>query len=161
MYTQPFVIASGDVVKAIAHFALDTDAGVTDSDVAVLVGQPTLSYSNKGTGGGTQGICTGSGYQFWKSRIKTTGVEGVTYYINYQNSATSDSYPSDPTTTVYDVTATYSGQTTCEEADSEVLAQFRVCDADLVGDYLNIAVIGVLDGNVSEVAYLSMDFNRQ
>ena len=33
LYTQPFVIASGDVVKAMAHFALDTDAGVTDSDI--------------------------------------------------------------------------------------------------------------------------------
>lgn len=161
LYTQPFAVAAGTTVKAIAHYNGQSAALVTDSDVAVLVGQPTLSYSNKGTGGGAQGICTGWGYQFWKSRIKTTGVEGITYYINYQNSATSDSYPSDPTTTVYDVTATYSGQTTCEEADSEVLVQYNVCDADLVGDYLNIAVIGVLDGNVSEVAYLSMDFNGQ
>lgn len=160
LYTQPFIISSGDVVKAIAHYAGASAALVTDSDVSTLVNQPTLSYSNKGTGGGVQEICTGYGYQFWKSRIKTTGIEGVTYYINYKNSATSDSYPSDPTTTVYDLTATYNDPY-LSEADSEVLVQFNVCDADLVGDYLNIAVIGVVGGNVSEVAYLSMDFNRQ
>ena len=161
LYTQPFSISSGDVVKAIAHYAGASAALVTDSDVSTLVNQPTLSYSNKGTGSGAPEICTGYGYKFWKSRIKTMGIEGVTYYINYKNSATSDSYPSDPTTTVYDLTATYSGQTTCEEADSEVLVQYNVCDADLVGNYLNIAVIGVLDGNISEVAYLSMDYNVQ
>ena len=159
LYTQPFVIASGDVVKAIAHFALDTDAGVMDSDVAVLVNQPTLSYSGCGVGTGSPSVCSGNSFHHWTARIKTTGVEGVTYYINYKNSAT-ESIPPIPTTSVYDLTATYT-DTTLSEADSEVLAQFRVCDADLVGDYLNIAVIGVLDGNVSEVAYLSMDFNRQ
>lgn len=158
LYTAPFAVASGTTVKAIAHYSGQSAAYVAHSDVAVLLGEPTMMFYGSSEGTGAQSICSGGRYHRWIADIKTPGVEGVTYYINYLNSATSGNYPSDPTTTVYDMTAAYSGQTGCVEGDSEAVVSINVCVADMAGDYLDIAVIGVADGNVSSVSYLEMQW---
>jgi hypothetical protein len=158
LYTAPFTVSAGVTVKAIAHYSGQSASYVAHSDVAVLLGEPTMMFYGSSEGIGAQSICSGGRFHQWRADIKTPCVEGVTYYINYLNSATSGNYPSDPTTTVYDMTAAYSGQAGCVEGDSEAVVSINVCVADMVGDYLNIAVIGVADGNVSSVSYLEMQW---
>ena len=119
--------------------------------------EPTLTSHGAGAGHGSETTCSGLPYHNWTIRMKTTGVEGVTYYLNWTNANNATTFPADPTTTTYDVTATYSGQIGCVEADSECKYTVTLCDADMVGVYANFKVIGVRNGYVSSVSTLSIE----
>ena len=159
LYTQPFNVGSGVTVRAIAHYAGTRSDLITDSDVAWggNIPEPTLTVYSVGSGQGSETICNQQPYHDWTIKLKTTGVEGVTYYLNWTNANNATTFPSDPTTTTYDDTATYSGQIGCVEADSECRYTVTLCDADMVGVYTNFKVIGVRNGYVSSVASLSIE----
>lgn len=126
---------------------------VTDSTLA----SPTLTIYSTSKGQGSPTTCSGLPYHNWTIRMKTTGVEGVAYYLNWENANNATTFPADPTTTTYDATATYSGQSGCVEADSECRYTVTLCDADMVGVYANFKVIGVRNGYVSSVSTLSIE----
>ena len=159
LYTQPFTVGSGVTVKAITHYNGVRADLITDSDVAWAgsISEPTLTSHGAGAGHGSETTCSGLPYHNWTIRMKTTGVEGVTYYLNWTNANNATTFPADPTTTTYDATATYSGQIGCVEADSECRYTVTLCDADMVGVYANFKVIGVRNGYVSSVSTLSIE----
>ena len=50
----------------------------------------------------------------------------------------------------------YNGKIGTVEADSEAVVSIWMCDSDMVGQYVNIKVIGVRNGYVSDISTLSM-----
>lgn len=158
LYTQPFTVGSNVTVKAIAHYNGVRADLVTDSDVAWAgaTPEPTLTVYSTAKGQGSPTWCNEQPFHQWIIKMKTTGVEGVTYYLNWENTDTLDVYPVDPTTSTYDATATYSGQVGCVEADSECRYTVTICDADMLGDAVNFSVIGTKNGYVSNPSYLSI-----
>jgi len=159
LYTQPFTVSENVTVKAITHYNGNRADLITDSDVAWAgtIPEPTLTAHGAGSGHGSETTCSGLTYHNWTIRMKTTGVEGVTYYLNWENANNATTFPEDPTTTTYDATATYSGQVGTVEADSECRYTVTLCDADMVGVYANFKVIGVRNGYVSSVSSLSIE----
>ena len=117
---------------------------------------PTLTIYSTSHGQGSPTWCNEQPFHQWIIKMKTTGVEGVTYYLNWENTDTLEVYPIDPTTSTYDATATYSGQIGCVEADSECRYTVTICDADMLGDAVNFSVIGTKNGFVSNPSYLSI-----
>lgn len=159
LYTQPFTVSENVTVKAIAHYNGNRADLITDSDVAWAgtIPEPTLTAYSVGSGQGSPTTCNEQPFHQWTVKMGTTGVEGVTYYLNWENTDTLEVYPIDPTTSTYDATATYSGQIGCVEADSECRYTVTICDADMVGVYANFKVIGVRNGYVSSVSTLSIE----
>ena len=117
---------------------------------------PTLTHGAGGSGTGSSTICNGRKFYQWQFYIKTPGVEGVTYYLNWENTDTLDVYPVDPTTSTYDGTVTYDPQSDYSEADSECVYLLHICEADMLGCAANFSVVGVKNGFVSEPSYLSI-----
>lgn len=159
LYTQPFTVGSGVTVKAIAHYNGNRADLITDSDVAWAgeIPEPTLTAFGAGWGQGSPIWCNEQPFHFWEIKMKTMGVEGVTYYLNWTNADNATTFPADPTTTTYDDTLTYNPQSGYSEADSECRYTVTLCDADMVGVYANFKVIGVRNGYVSSVSTLSIE----
>ena len=170
LYTQPFNVGSGVTVKAITHYNGVRADLITDSDVAWAgaIPAPTLISTGYGSGTGTS-ICQGyigQAAHSWEAKLSTPNVDGVTYYINWLNTDNATTFPADPTTSTYDDAESWSIEGDIEEggcsqgggveADSEVFLEKFICDADMVGQYVNIKVIGVRNGYVSNVSSLSM-----
>lgn len=157
LYTQPFTVGSNVTVKAIAHYNGNRADLITDSDVVTVsdIPSPTPTLEDAGSVKGI-GDCPNQARHYWIANIKTPNNEGVTYYLNWKNSASDNDYPSDPTTEDYDITASYNGKIGTVEADSEAVVSIWMCDSDMVGQYVNIKVIGVRNGYVSDISTLSM-----
>lgn len=157
LYTQPFTVGGNVTVKAIAHYNGNRADLITDSDVITVsdIPSPTPTLEDAGSVKGI-GDCPNQARHYWIANIKTPNNEGVTYYLNWKNSASDNDYPSDPTTEDYDITASYNGKIGTVEADSEAVVSIWMCDSDMVGQYVNIKVIGVRDGYVSDISTLSM-----
>lgn len=157
LYTQPFTVGSNVTVKAIAHYNGNRADLITDSDVVTVsdIPSPTPTLEDAGSVKGI-GDCPNQARHYWIANIKTPNNEGVTYYLNWKNSASDNDYPTDPTTDDYDITASYNGKIGTVEADSEAVVSIWMCDSDMVGQYVNIKVIGVRNGYVSDISTLSM-----